>query len=303
MFAALAVLVAAQCPPPTATVTIVPEAGATDLNGYKLPRVTWSVTCPPQSASCPNVPSANLSLLRTEFAADPSELLGQGTGFSGASGEGPLPGQSSSLIGANLQFSALAECNNPGSALRVSSAPVVFAPTLNKDALFVAERDASDALVGTFPADAIPAGRKVELRPSFGLELAPNEQVTVRVQGPGVDWSKQYSFPSRARSSEVGVAFRDDSTARFTFTGAGTATVTMELAGVRSAAASFTVVAGGTGGGSGGTGGGSAGNGTGGGGAPQGGGCSATPGLFTLLAALTLAGRRGAAPAAASTRG
>lgn len=287
MLAALALLSIAQCPPATATLTIVPQGGATDVNGNKLPRVTWSVVCAPQSASCPNVPTAALGDLRTEFVAAPTELLGSGTGFSGATGEGPLPGQSSVVVGAHVQFTTLVSCNNPGSDVRVKSAAVAFAPTLNVGTPFVSERGSDDSVVGTFPPDMIPAGRKVELRPSFGLELAPNESVTVRVTGPGVDWSKAYSFPARARSSEVGVAFRDDPTARYTFTGPGTAKVSMELAGAKSADAVFTVVAGGAGGGAGGGSGGSGGS----GGGTPGGGCASAPGLCMLLAALTL--RRG----------
>lgn len=296
MIQILALIALSQCPPPTGTLTIVPNAGTADANGNKLPRVTWSVSCPPQSTSCPNTPSASLGDLRTEFAAMPSERLGNGTGFSGATGEGPLPGQSSAVIGAHLQFSALVECNNPGSSVRLTSAPVAFAPVLNVGAPLAFERSEADSPVGVFPFDAIPAARRVELRPSFGLELAPNEAVTVRVKGPGVDWSKAYTFANRARSTDVQVAFRDDPTARFTFTGPGPATVSMELAGARSVDATYTIVAGGAGGGAGGSGGGSGGGtgASGGGGSAPRGGCSTAPGLCLAVAVLTVLGRRSA---------
>lgn len=296
MLTTLALVFLQQCPPPTVTLTINPGAGAVDINGNHLPRVSWVVNCPAQGGSCPNVPAANLADLRTEFAAMPSERLGFGTGFQGASGEGPLPGLSSYVMGAHVQFSALVECNNPGSAVRATSAPVVFAPTLNVGAPVVMTRAADDSITGLAPPQEIPLNTRVELRPSFAVVLAPNESATVRVQGAGVDWSKTYSFPDRRNADALSAAVTNDPAARFTFTQPGTVSMTVELAGVRSVPATFTVVSGGgsTGGGTGGgsTGGGTGGNtGAGGGGGMPSGGCSSAPGLV-LLAALAFLRRR-----------
>lgn len=283
----LIALLLSQCPPPTGTVTINAGAGSPDLNGVNKPLVAWNVVCPQQGGSCPNVPNVTLSLLRTEFAAAPTETYAQGTGFSGASGTGPLPGFGDVVSSGNVQFSALVECNNPGSSVRLTSAPVVFKPTLSGTFFFVSERDGSDAIIGTFPQDAIPVGRRVELRPPFEVNLAPNEPALVRVEGGGVTWSKSYSFPTRPSANAVTTAMRDDPTARFTFLQPGPVAVSLSLAGVKSNDAVFTVVGAGAGGGGGssGTGGGSGGSGATGGGGMTG-GCTTAPALLPVLLAL-----------------
>jgi hypothetical protein len=289
MLAPLLALWLQQCPPPSASLTINPGVGAVDLNGNALPQVSWAVTCPPRGASCPNEPSVNLSELRTEFAAMPSERLGSGTGFAGASGTGPLPGLSAVVVGANVQFSALVECNNPGSFARVVSAPVVFAPVLATLAPLATTRDAADQITGFVQPDSIPVGFRVALDAPFSVELATDEPALVRVQGAGVDWSKTYRFPERRSADAVMQAVKADAEARFVFTQPGAVAMTVELAGVRSKAATFAVVAGSSTGG----GGGGAGMTGGGGGAdtsPQLGCTTAHGGL--LLGALALVGRR-----------
>jgi hypothetical protein len=279
-------LLLAQCPPPTGSVTITAGAGSPDISGVNKPLVSWNITCPPQSAACPNVPSANLTSLRTEFAAQPTERYAQGSGFQGASGTGPLPGFGDVVNGGHFQFSALAECNNVGSFVRLTSAPVVFKPVLVGTFFFVSERDGSDAIVGTFPANEIPVGKRVELRAPFEVWLAANEAVEVRVEGAGVSWSKSYSFPTRPSSASAATtAMRDDPAARFTFSQPGPVTVSMTLAGVKSNDAVFTVVnASGSSGGGSGSGGGGGASSTGGGGGGTAGGCVAAPGLLPLLA-------------------
>lgn len=292
----LIILVAiSQCPPPAVTLTIAPNAGSMDANGNRLPRVSWSVQCPPQSAVCPNVPTASLSLLRTEFAASPAETLGQGTGFQGPTGEGPLPGMSSSVVGANVQFSALAECNNAGSSGRFRSAPVVFAPTLSPNSRFVAERDAAGAVVGVQNADAIPVDVPVQLRGGFEVVLAPNEVATVRVSGAGVDFSKAYSFPDRRSATAVMQAYIADPSAQVRFASPGPVRMWVELAGVKSVEAAFTVLA--ANGAGGGSGGGAGAAGGGGGGPTQGCSSSGAP-LVGALAMLWLRRRARAVPRA-----
>jgi hypothetical protein len=287
MLATLLALMLQQCPPPTATLTINPGAGPADLNGNALPRVSWAVSCPPQSATCPNVPTASLADLRTEFAAVPGERLGSGSGFSGASGEGPVPGLSSVLSGANVQFSALVDCNNPGSFARVTSAPVVFAPVLaTSGSLLVTTRDANDQITGVAQPNAIPVGQRVALNAPFAVELATDEPATVRVQGAGVDWVRAYRFSPRRNADAVVQELQRDPAARFVFTQPGTVAMTVELAGARSREATFTVVSGaggGSGGGSAGTGGGSS--------PPMELGCNAGGGVL-LLGMLALFRRR-----------
>lgn len=289
-------LLLAQCPPPTGTLTITPEAGATDLNGVRKPLVVWNIVCPAQGGACPNVPAVTLSGLRTEFAAQPSEAYAQGTGFAGASGTGPLPGFGDAVGGGNFQFSALVDCNNPGSFVRLTSPAVVFKPVLVSSSFFVSERDANDGIIGIFDATGIPVGKRVELRPAFEVALAPNEAAQVRVEGAGVSWSKSYSFPTRPSANAVTLAVRDDPTARFVFSTPGPVAFSVSVAGVKSTDAVFTVVSANTGGGGGGSnasGGGGAGTagGGGGGGASQG-GCSAVAWPWPLLTlALGLARR------------
>ncbi|MDP3154682.1 MAG: hypothetical protein Q8N23_18530 [Archangium sp.] len=288
MLTTLVVLLSAQCPPATGTLTIDP-LGPTNSLGQRLPLVRWTISCPPQNPpSCPNVPSAALGDLRTEFAADPTsaERVGQGTGSSGASGEGPLPGLSQTLFGANVQFSALVSCNNRGSDVRLVSAAVVFAPTLNANSRSALLRNGV-SIIGPAEPDRLAIGQPVFLSASFEVLPALTEDVTVRVEGAGVSFSKAYRREAGGGKDAIVAAYRRDPQANVTPTSAGTVKLWLEFAGIRSAEAVFTVSTGGTSGGGAGGGIGAGGGGAGAGEVPAG-GCRAVPGAELML--LTAAG-------------
>jgi hypothetical protein len=293
MLTTLVMLLAAQCPPATGTLTIDPAGPANSL-GQQLPLVRWTINCPPQNPpSCPNVPSAALAELRTVFAADPLsvERVGQGTGFSGASGEGPLPGLSQTVFGANVQFSALASCNNPGSDVRLVSPPVVFAPSLNANSRSALLRDGV-TITGPAAPDRLVIGQAVFLSASFEVLPALTEDVTVHVEGAGISFSKAYRREAGGGKDAIVAAYRRDPQANVTPTSAGPVKLWLELAGVRSAEALFTVGEGGSSGG--GTGGGTSNTGgtggSGGGAAP--GGCQSVPGAELMLLAAAWGLRR-----------
>lgn len=288
-----------QCPPPTGTLTIVPGAGMTNSLGQTLPLVRWAITCPPQGGACPNATRLTLGDIRTEFAANPTErpLVGSGTGYPDATlGEGVLPGLSQTLVGANVQVSVLAGCNNRGSEARLTSAPVAFAATLvSADSRSVLLRTGT-SVTDTRPFDQVPVGAAVHLTAGFEVLPSTTEDVTVRIEGAGITFSRAYRRTSSGADS-VMRAYRDDATANVTATATGPIRLWLEYAGTRSPEALFTAVPAGSTGAGGGTaqtggGAGSLSGGTAGGATMPRGGCSSMPGLLPLLAAWVLATRR-----------
>jgi hypothetical protein len=139
---------------------------------------------------------------------------------------------------------------------------------------------------GTYPrsvsADQVPVNKPFRLTPQMFVSPHGSESATVRITGPGIDFTKTYvNDPSAAVPIDVQFTYQNDPDSLLTATDTGAMTLWLEFEGTRSEDVLYTVVAQstGTGGGSGsGSGGGSA------GGEASSRGCSAAGAASPVLA-------------------
>lgn len=286
------------CPPPIATVTISPTGGGMDTTFQReKPSLQYDVMCPAPTATCPNaVTRVAIGTYYVYWAAEPEpakEAAFRATPneFPGTAAAGNLPlSVASTGWGQKLTLKVLIAClNNTSDTFYAPAAVIPPHLSISDRARFGAKLP--DSANKSVPADQIPQGTKFRLTPTFHVWPRMGEKATVRITGPGIDFTKDYvddpATTTTSDSHDVSDAYNKDPATALTATDTGAIKMWLEFEGTRSVELAYTVVpaASGTGGGGGGTGGSA-------GGAAPAGGCSAAGLGAPMLGVLLLLFRR-----------
>lgn len=298
----LALILPLMACPPSGSLSIDPTGGGMEpLKNHVLPGLHYEITCPAPTTTCPNtITRVGLGPYSVHWASEPTVL--QASRATPTETMGDAVTATAPLVsgitawGTKIIATASLYCAQGGAATFTSAATVV--PPFLEIPLDRAKYGATTyatSMGKSVGADAVPANTPFRLTAQFFIWPKGSEQATVRVVGPGIDFSKVYlDDPTTTTSSDsidVAVAFGKDPAALFTASGPGPMKIWLEFEGTKSIELPYTVVAssGGTGGGAGGTGGGKSGGSGGGGGATTpGGGCSSVGGATGFLALLAL---------------
>jgi uncharacterized protein (TIGR03382 family) len=297
MLSLVTTLVLACDPPTTTAVTIVPVGATTEqVTGLPVPDVRFEVTCPASpSATC------NAQIGRVEFfhPSNPTKVLearSMGPAINALSGTQtqPVPGSLFTYLGSTVAARASFVCGNGlavSSTVTTTSQPVVIPPRLSglSSGLEVISWEAMGGLdlPSYTAASQVPANRRFTPTPMIHSVPRGGETTTVRVTGPGLDFTKAYAGDGGTDSFSL--VYKADPAAKLSVTGPGTGRFWIEYGGARSEELTLTFV--------GSAGGGSAGGSTSGGGAAGGstgtdepkGGCGCSTGVEGLLVLAVLA--------------
>ncbi|MBL8923542.1 MAG: hypothetical protein JNJ54_32105 [Myxococcaceae bacterium] len=302
MLSLVTTLVLACDPPTTTAVTIVPVGSTTELvTGLPVPDVRFEVTCPASSSA-----TCNAQIGRVEFfhPSNPSKVVearANGPAVNALSGTQtqPVPGSLFSYLGSTVAARVSFVCGTGlavSSTVTTTSQAVVIPPRLSglSSGLEVISWESVSGLdVPNFiAAGQVPANRRFTPAPMIHSVPRGGETTTVRVTGPGLDFTKAYAGDGGTDSFSL--VYKADPAAKLSVTGPGSGKFWIEYGGARSEELTLTFVGSAGGGSAGGaaSGGGSAGGGT---EAPEperGCGCSTgVDGLF-MFAAVALVGWR-----------
>lgn len=300
MLTLLSSLVLVACDPPSQTsVTLIPVGATRELVfNVPIPDLRFEVTCPAVAGATCN---AQVGRVEVFHASNPAKVIAaatNGPAINALSGmvTQPVPGSVFSYLGSTLTVRANFVCGNGlavSSTVNATSQPTVIPPRLSV-------LQAGTAVISWVPmngldlpnyvgATEVPANLRFTPAPSLHVVPRGTETATVRVTGPGLDFTKAYVGDGGTDSFSA--SYTGDPAAKLQVTGPGTGQMWVEYAGISSEKLALTFVGSAAGGGSAGGGGSSGGGAAGGAGTdpePKGGcGCAAgVDGAFALAVLL-----------------